>query len=325
MIRHRVLRGTLLGVALAGSVVVAGCGRLAVWSAPEKTPSAERSAPAVDADRLFWKTLHGGEYDKIPDALTALKAAYLANPNDAVTAAHIGWMHIWRLGERARQPALRPDITDDAVLARKYFEEAVRLHPGEARYLGFYASLLMAEGTIHKDEKMIRRGFYTMKDAVRAWPEFNYFTAGYTASTQPVDSERFREALEYQWLNLDVCVGEKVDRANPDYARYMRLEAQDGPKRVCWNSWIAPHNFEGFFLNFGDMLVKAGQPEIAVATYRNAQHAREYAAWPYRSVLEARIREAAKNVDAFRGPAPGPDAATLMARSTSACMGCHQQ
>jgi hypothetical protein len=28
----------------------------------------------------------------------------------------------------------------------------------------------MAEGTIHQDEKMVRRGFYTMKDAVAAWP-----------------------------------------------------------------------------------------------------------------------------------------------------------
>ena len=71
----------------------------------------------------------------------ALKAAYLANPNDAVTAAHIGWLHIWRLSERARLGhGVGPDITDHAVLARKYFEEAVRLHPGEARYLGFYAS-----------------------------------------------------------------------------------------------------------------------------------------------------------------------------------------
>ena len=90
-------------------------------------------------------------------------------------------MHIWRLGERARHQPVRPEITDDAVLARKYFEEAVRLDPKEARYLGFYASLLMAEGTIHKDEKMVRRGYFTMKDAVAAWPEFNLFTAGYTA------------------------------------------------------------------------------------------------------------------------------------------------
>jgi hypothetical protein len=329
MIRQLVPRGTRLGAALALLlaliVATAGCGRLAVWSAPAKTPSTARTVAAVEADTLFWKTLHGGEYARIPDVLTALKAAYLENPRDAITAAHVGWMHTWRLGERARQAALRPDVTDDAVLARKYFEEAVRLDPGEARYLGFYAGLLMAEGTIHKDEKMVRQGFYAMKDAVRAWPEFNYFTAGYTASGLPVDSDRYREAVEQQWLNLDVCTGEKIDRANPDYAKYMRLETKDGPRRVCWNSWIAPHNFEGFFLNFGDMLVKAGQPELAVTMYRNAQHAREYAAWPYRSVLEARIRDAQQNVEAFRRTAPGPDATTLMVRSTFACMGCHQQ
>jgi hypothetical protein len=105
----------------------------------------------------------------------------------------------------------------------------------------------------------------------------------------------------------------------------MRLETREGARRVCWNSWIAPHNFEGFFLNFGDMLVKAGQPDLAVTMYRNAQHAREYAAWPYKAVLEARIRDAAKNVEAFRRTGPGPDAATLMGRSTFACMGCHQE
>jgi len=329
MIRQLVPRGTRLGAALAVLLALimatAGCGRLAVWSAPAKTPSTARTAAAVEADTLFWKILHGGEYERIPDVLTALKAAYLENPRDAITAAHVGWMHTWRLGERARQAVLRPDVTDDAVLARKYFEEAVRLDPGEARYLGFYAGLLMAEGTIHKDEKMIRQGFYAMKDAVRAWPEFNYFTAGYTASGLPVESDRYRDALEHQWRNLDVCVGETVDRANPDYARYMALETREGPRRVCWNSWIAPHNFEGFFLNFGDMLVKAGQPALAVTMYRNAQHAREYAAWPYRSALEARIRDARTNVEAFRRTAPAPDAATLMVRSTFACMGCHQQ
>jgi hypothetical protein len=324
MIRSRVSRGTVLGAALVVALAAAGCGRLGVWAAPAKTPSATRTAAAVEADRLFWQTLHGGHYERIPDALTALKAAYLENPRDAVTAAHVGWLHVWRLGERARQ-ARRPDITDDAVLGRKYFEEAVRLDPGEPRYLGFYASLLMAEGTIHKDEKMVRRGFYAMKDAVRAWPEFNYFTAGYTASGLPVDSDRYREALEQQWLTLDVCTGQTVDRANPDYARYMARETTEGPRRVCWNSWIAPHNFEGFFLNFGDMLVKAGQPDLAVTMYRNARHAREYAAWPYKAVLEARIRDAADNVEAFRRTEPGPDSATLMVRSTFACMGCHQR
>src|SRR5262245_4223168 len=107
--RARVAVGGLL-LLLAG-----GCATLAVWSAPDKTASANRTPEAQRADELFWATLHGGRYDEIPRALTAEKAAYLANPNDAVTAAHVGWLHIWRLAERARV-APAPDITDDAVL-----------------------------------------------------------------------------------------------------------------------------------------------------------------------------------------------------------------
>jgi hypothetical protein len=320
---------TLLA-ALATTVLLlglmAGCATMAVWSAPAKAASAQRTPEALRADELFWRMLHGGAYDRIPEALIALKAAYLANPNDAVTAAHIGWMHIWRLAERARlAPGIGPDITDHAVLSRKYFEEAVRLHPGEARYLGFYASLLMTEGTIHRDEKLVRRGYYTMRDAVAAWPEFNYFTSGYGAGALPHDSPRFREGLEAQWLNLDACVGERVDRANPDFTRYMRQETKDGPKRACWNSWIAPHNFEGFFLNFGDMLVKADDPTTAVTMYRNARLAREYSSWPYRNLLDDRIASATRNVDAFRRRDASPDGPTMMIQSGYACMACHEQ
>jgi hypothetical protein len=318
---------TLLAQGLAIAMLAAGCESLAVWSARDKSPSAERTPSALRADALFWQTLHGGQYEEIPTALVALKAAYLENPNDAVTAAHIGWLHIWRLAERARlaPSALGPGITDDAVLGRKYFEEAVRLDPREARYLGFYASLLMAEGTIHRDEKLRRRGYYTMRGAVAAWPEFNYFTAGYGFSSQPHDSDRFREGLEYQWLTLDLCAGEKVGRANPDFARFTSREAKTGPQRVCWNSWIAPHNFEGFFLNFGDMLVKAGDAPSAVTMYRNARYTADYASWPYRAALEDRITNAAAYVEAFRQATPPAGGPAIMVQSSFSCMGCHQE
>jgi tetratricopeptide (TPR) repeat protein len=217
-------------------------------------------------------------------------------------------------------------ITDDALLSRRYFEEAVRLNPGEARYLGFYASTLLAEGAIHKDEKLTRKAYFTLLDAIKAYPEFNYFTAGYVMSDRPRDSERFKEGLEYQWLNVDVCVGEKVDRRNPDYQKYMRLVTTEGPKRVCWNSWIAPHNFEGFFLNMGDMLVKSGDWQTAQKIYANARLSGEYAQWKFRDVLEERIVQAEANVAIFNAPpdARGRMTKPIMGRSTFSCMACHE-
>src|SRR5260221_633334 len=80
-----------------------------------------------------------------------------------------------------------------------------------------------------------------------------------------------------------------MDRRNPDYARYMALVTTKGPKRVCWNSWIAPHNFEGFFLNMGDMLVKAGDWQTAQKIYGNAKLTPEYGQWKFRQMLEDRI------------------------------------
>jgi len=314
-----------LGLGIAAAVSTGGCAAIGIWSAPEKSASAERTPLALKADALFWQTLHGGQYEKIPEALTAVTAAYLENPRDAVTAAHVGWLHIWRLAERARIEKPPPGLTDHVVLSRRYFEEAVRLNPGEARYLGFYGSTLLTEGSIHKDEKLTRKGYYTLLDSIKAWPEFNYFTVGYTMSAQPQASERFQDALEYQWLNLDVCVGEKVDRKIPDYRKYMHLDTKEGAKRVCWNSWIAPHNFEGFFLNFGDMLVKNGQPELAVTMYRNATYTPEYAAWPYRKMLEDRMQNAASNVEAFRKGGSTSDDTRLMVQTRFACMGCHQR
>src|SRR5262245_50600314 len=126
-------RQRLVKVAIAClcALVVAAIGvsiywdNIAVWLAPKKLATTNRSSAAVQADELFWTTFHNGEYDKIAHALEVLTAAYLETPTDAVTAAHIAWLHTWRITENVRLESLPASITDDAVLARKYFQEAV--------------------------------------------------------------------------------------------------------------------------------------------------------------------------------------------------------
>ena len=321
---------TLLASALAAAALsMSGCAYMAVSTAPAKVASTSRSDLAKQADSVFWDTLHNGRYDQINRALEIQTAAYLQNPSDALTAAHAGWLHIWRLAESGRLPQVPATITNDAVMSRKYFEEAVRLQPGEARFQGFLGSVLLAEGSIHKDEKLTRQGYYTLRDSVDAWPEFNLFTAGYSLSRLPADSARYKEALAMQWRTLDLCTGQAVNRQNPDFAPYMTLATENGTKRVCWNSWIAPHNFEGFFMNMGDMLVKAGDVATAQKVYANARLSTTYASWKHRALLEQRITDAAANVAAFNAASgPGgpstPDSKRIMIQTSVACMACHQ-
>lgn len=316
----------LAAVLAAAGAVLSGCAAVAVATAPAKPASGTRTALARQADALFWQTLHGGRYEDIGRALELQTAAYLENPGDALTAAHAGWLHIWRLAESSRLAKVPATITADAVMARKYFEEAVRLDPGEARYRGFLGSARLAEAAIHQDEKLTRQGYYTLLDSVDAWPEFNLFTAGYSLSRLPADSPRFREALQMQWRTLDLCVGQSVSRQDPDFLPYMAQATTGGPKRVCWNSGIAPHNFEGFFLNMGDMLVKAGDVPTARKIYANARHSPTYAAWKHRGLLEQRIAEAPANVAAFNAKpeATTPDARRMMIQTSISCMACHQ-
>ena len=310
---------------LVTSMALTGCGYVAEHTAPKKQPATSRSAQALSADELFWNTLHGADYEHIAQALEAETAAYLSAPNDAVATAHVGWLHIWRLSERQRLTAVPATITDDATLSRKFFEEAVALNPDDARYLGFLASATLAEGSIHQDEAETRRGYYLMLDAIKAYPEFNLFTAGYTMSSQPADSDRYKQALAWQWQNLDVCVGEKVDRKSAAYAKYMPQATDKGIKRVCWNTWIAPHNFEGFFLNMGDMQVKSGDWQTGRKLYENAKLSSTYAQWNFREVLEQRIRDAQQNVAAFNAKPGAANYKPLMGASSFSCVACHQQ
>jgi hypothetical protein len=141
----------------------------------------------------------------------------------------------------------------------------------------------------------------------------------------PVGDNRYADAVDYQWQNLDVCAEEKVDRRTAQFDKYMAKETTTGSKRPCWNSWIAPHNFEGFFLNMGDMIVKQGNPTIARLVYANARLSKTFQQWAFKDVLEDRIVQAEENVVPFRKPQPGEKTRTMMFMSTLACAGCHQK
>ena len=195
--------------------------------------------------------------------------------------------------------------------------------PKNPIYLGFLGDTYLVSGQIFKDQKSQVRGYFILKDAISLWPEFNYFTAGYPMSTLKPSDPHFKEGLAWQWKTLDICAGQKVDRPHPSFAPYMTQETRVGKKRACWNSWTAPHNFEGFFMNMGDMLVKSGDWKTAIAIYSNARLSKTYTSWPYRRMLELRIAQAANNVKYFNEKHIEPER-RMMFNSGYGCMSCHQ-
>lgn len=305
------------------TIALTACEQLAVMTTPAKKPINSNSEFARQAENNFWNTLHQGRYDDIAKTNYLLMAAYLQNPNDPALAAHLGFLHIWKITERHRESNIAPTITNEIILSKKYFSDAVELSPNDARYLGFLADSNLVEGKIFHDEREQTRGYFMLRRAIKAWPQFNYFTGGYVMSGFSPKSDKFKQALKWQWITVDLCAGEKVNRSNPDFSRYMNRETQTGPQRACWNSWIAPYNFEGFWLNMGDMLVKAGDWQTAIKIYQNARLDKNYMSWPYHQMLENRIIHAKENVVNFQKELAAPDKSILF-NSGYGCVACHQ-
>ena len=139
-----------------------------------------------------------------------------------------------------------------------------------------------------KDGKLIpEKGDQMLDFAAYQFPEFNNFNRWAAHNTDPKDSNSYKKALDSLWQALDACAGATVDRSNPDLKQYLYLQTPTGRKKACWSEGaIAPHSFEGFMLNLGNGLVKAGQVEAARVMYANAKYADNYSTWPYRKYLE---------------------------------------
>lgn len=295
------------------------CESLAIWTTARKQALFAHDESSQHAEQYFWQTLHAGDYRNIDAAIRLLMIAYLKNPNDPRLAAHLGFLHTWKITERD-QDKPNPRIPDEIILARKYFTDAVALESKNPIYQGFLGDTELVEGQIFADERQQIRGYFQLKRAISAWPQFNYFTAGYPMSSLPAQSAHFKEGLNWQWLTLDLCAGQSVNRQHPDFRPFMNKETTKGPNRACWNSWIAPYNFEGFFLNMGDMLVKAGQWQLAIEVYKNAQLDKNYAQWPFRKLLAERIEHARENVASFQ-----KDNNRIMFNSGVGCQVCHRK
>jgi len=283
------------------------------------------------ANDYFWTNFHQGNYNNIDSVLFYLNAAYNKNPNHLETVTHLGFTYIWKLSERFNVEEVEPTIIENATLALKYFGESYKMNPNDPRVLGFLADLKMTVASISDDKKLSTQGYFDGKKSIKQWKAFNYFTIGYVLSQLHEDTWQFNKALEWQWKTLDECYCEKVERENPDIKKYLPLEQTETDlkrKRACWNSWIAPHNVEGFYMNMGDMLVKKGDWQKGTEVYNLAKQIPQYENWTYKEVLERRIKNAKENVDKFRKPVDNQTKHNIddvmLIHSSISCMSCHK-
>ncbi len=282
------------------------------------------------ANTYFWDQFHRGNYDSIPPVLEKLTAAYLDNPNDIRTITHLGFTHMWAIAEH--QNISNPRVIEHATLAQKYFGESYRMNPHDTRILSFLSSVKLRNGSISNDEGLVKDGYLNGLKAIREWESFSTFSLGYTMSSLPHTDEKFQEALKLMG-NLASGYAEnfnpKRSKTQLTISKMKVLDKANLSKdRVFFNSWVVPHNIEGFFMAYGDMLVKNGDWEQGVDVYKLARFSEQYESWDYKNVLENRIINARANVESFRKKTSRGQKSeidkTMLVQTRISCRSCHQ-
>jgi hypothetical protein len=294
-----------------------------------------RSLTVEEAHGNMMDQLHQGNYDSIPSVLNKLYEALKIRPDDPQLTADLGFVYLWRFSERGRKPAVA-GIENSIYLSNYYFREAINRNPHDPRLKGFQSATEICQGALSKDLNRIRIGYADGYAAIREWPQFNKFALSLVSSQLNKNSFLFRQAVGYQWELLDDCsckslekktVLDSPEKVFPELINEVKNTKDPLIKRACWNTEIAPHNFEGFLLNFGDMLVKAGKLEEARTIYSAARLSPSFAEWAYRDVLEERINDMNGNKKAFaRRPdlLLDTDDRQIFINSVFSCTACHR-
>jgi hypothetical protein len=133
-------------------------------------------------------------------------------------------------------------------------------------------------------------GASLVEQATALSPEVGHFQRMHIRRGAPVDDAETTLAVEAGFQFWEACLGEQIDRVNPDFTGKVRPPTEVLGPNFCWGSSRVPHGYEGTWLIFGDMLVKAGRLETARRAYLNAKLGPNYERWLHKSALEERLR-----------------------------------
>jgi hypothetical protein len=264
-----------------GTVLLASLGCAAACNSAEDEP--------VEITNFF-DDFHAARYSRSLANAVALDTAALAHPLDGPLSFDRALAHTWHLAESGRDPSPDPAVLQaEAMNQLELFRIARENNSKDDRVGCFLGLTLVGAGRATQDDALLQEGLAVLDEAVAAWPEFNLFCLGLAYDGLPASDPDYAKAVEAALDNLDSCVGESVDRNNPDITPYLHQATDKGVKRACWNTWIAPHNAEGFYLWIGDLLVKQGRIDQARISYNNVKLIKEYPSWPYKSLLADRL------------------------------------
>jgi hypothetical protein len=199
---------------------------------------------------------------------------------------------------------------DSALTAEQEFQRAYALCPSDVRILAWWGPLKIMLGGMLGDSARSDEGARLIEEGTERYPVFIAFSNVVAYGGAPVDGPLFKKALEAVRYYLDDLIE--------------KSQCQNSEDPSCRNTEHVPHNAEGTALFMGDVFVRAQDRERALASYKVAERAKSHATWPFRSLMDERIRNLDANLRAA-GNAIDLDDPEWAWSSSSQCSFCHRQ
>lgn len=287
-------------------------------------PAGEVNPQLNSSKQVFWDIFTTQDYEKIDPTIEIMTADYFKDPNDPEQSLLLGLTHYWKANERYRDKNFPATIIDSLMNANFYLEKSLEQRPADSRIYGWNGAALFSLGIGFRDQKLISKGYNSLLEGIRINPHYNYNAAAIVMSGLDRDNPYFKEAIDFFWKNIDVCIDQKIDRQNPDIAPFFPKTFPTNDYKFCWNTAKAPYSFEGRYLFMGDALVKNGQPEIAKKIYAFAKVSPTYKDWHFKNLLQERIDKADQYAQMYLSTEKEIREQIPFAKNSSyACVLCH--
>ena len=271
---------------------------------PDATSSDSATGPprhplSVQAESRFFEVFnHSPDAPEAP--LRELMTAYYVDPEDARTNLLLGLNHLWLAAEGDRQD---PRVIEHLYLAETFLVRTQARSPEDARLPSWLLPTRMSLAAIEQDDARVAELAQQMVEAYASDPNFHAFVIGQQSFRAPRDSERFRFGLEAMRA-AGGCAG------------------SDDP--TCGNHPHWPHNVEAFMVLAADFELKAGEVARARAVLEEVRQVPGFATWPYRSLVDTRLKALSARSAAYANDDPEDDPPSLFhADHTVSCRLCH--
>jgi hypothetical protein len=280
-------------------------------------PDGPRGSPSVAS---AYSALTEGRLESLPQLIDDLDEAIERDPEDGVAVFYAGAMRLWKLGEDAQGLSIA-QMAPFALPMIDHFQKAQTLLPDDPRIPSFLGLARVRVGLSLNSPELIDAGLADLDDGIARLPAFGHFLRASATDGAASDSAYYAGVVDDMHAMAEHCGFARDAQGKYAYP--------DGPlsggRYVCNNAGIVPHVWEGLFITFGDVVLKAGGPTTeARALYESARAAPSFEGWPFADALRGRIETLEERAALYADSDPANDP-PVWTDDGHVCVGCHQK